>query len=101
MAGEESLGSGLKEAVKDALQVRRATDPFEPTSRRAHSACLPDNKILLDPSQHPIFVHCADGGPNTSALLGCVRRLQQWSFDSINAEARRFVYLASTVPESG
>ncbi|KAL7415720.1 tyrosine phosphatase family-domain-containing protein [Mrakia frigida] len=65
-AGEESLGSALKEGVKEGLAT------------------------LLDSRNLPLYVHCGDGGVNTSALMGALRRMQGWSSESILNEALRF-----------
>ncbi|KAG0284379.1 Tyrosine-protein phosphatase dsp1 [Linnemannia gamsii] len=57
---------------------------------------IPDDKIcaalavLLDKRNHPILIHCNKGKHRTGCLIGCLRKLQQWSHTSIFDEYRRF-----------
>ncbi|KAF9393675.1 Tyrosine-protein phosphatase dsp1 [Podila verticillata] len=57
---------------------------------------IPDDKIcaalavLLDRRNHPILIHCNKGKHRTGCLIGCLRKLQQWSHTSIFDEYRRF-----------
>ncbi|KAF9582391.1 hypothetical protein BGW38_000266 [Lunasporangiospora selenospora] len=57
---------------------------------------VPDDKIcaalavLLDRRNHPILIHCNKGKHRTGCLIGCLRKLQQWSHTSIFDEYRRF-----------
>lgn len=46
--------------------------------------------VLIDPANHPVFVHCRDGGHNTGLLVMCLRRLQYWTTAFIHDEHRRY-----------
>ncbi|KAF9979287.1 hypothetical protein BGZ73_002556 [Actinomortierella ambigua] len=62
----------------------------------AGNKVVPDDKIcaalavLLDRRNHPILIHCNKGKHRTGCLIGCLRKLQQWSHTSIFDEYRRF-----------
>lgn len=45
---------------------------------------------LIDPRNHPLFLHCRDGSHNTGLVVMCLRRLQNWSLPNIYAEFRRY-----------
>lgn len=45
---------------------------------------------LIDPKNHPLFLHCRDGGHNSGLVVMCLRRLQNWSLSSIHAEFKRY-----------
>lgn len=45
---------------------------------------------LLDRRNHPILVHCNKGKHRTGCLMGCLRKMQQWSLTAIFEEYRRF-----------
>lgn len=47
-------------------------------------------ETVLDVSRHPLIIVCLSGVHQTGALVGCLRRLQGWSFTSIIEEYRRF-----------
>ncbi|BBN05176.1 tyrosine-protein phosphatase SIW14 [Marchantia polymorpha subsp. ruderalis] len=47
-------------------------------------------KILLDVKNHPILIHCNKGKHRTGCLVGCLRKVQNWSLTSIFDEYRRF-----------
>ncbi|ETN99029.1 hypothetical protein RFI_38459 [Reticulomyxa filosa] len=57
---------------------------------------IPEDKIIealryvLDTKNHPLLVFCEAGAHRTGALMGCVRKLQQWSLTCIFDEYRRF-----------
>ncbi|KAK9763782.1 tyrosine-protein phosphatase siw14 [Basidiobolus ranarum] len=57
---------------------------------------IPEDKIcaalaaLLDKRNHPILIHCNKGKHRTGCLVGCLRKLQHWSYTSIFDEYRRF-----------
>ncbi|CEG63236.1 hypothetical protein CU097_015597 [Rhizopus azygosporus] len=57
---------------------------------------IPEDKIsaalaaLLDKRNHPILIHCNKGKHRTGCLVGCLRKLQNWSHTSIFDEYRRF-----------
>ena len=62
-------------------------EPFdeiaESTIRRALSA-------VTDACNHPLLIHCNQGKHRTGCLIGCLRKLQQWSLVAIFDEYRRF-----------
>lgn len=47
-------------------------------------------KIVLDPENQPILIHCNRGKHRTGCLVGIIRRLQQWSLTIILDEYRKF-----------
>ncbi len=46
--------------------------------------------VLLDVTNHPVLIHCNKGKHRTGCLVGCLRKVQQWSLTSIFDEYRRF-----------
>ncbi|EPQ31640.1 uncharacterized protein PFL1_00973 [Pseudozyma flocculosa PF-1] len=57
---------------------------------------IPEDKItaalvtILDRRNHPMLIHCNKGKHRTGCLIGCLRKLQQWSLTTIFDEYRRF-----------
>lgn len=49
-------------------------------------------KILINPENQPILVHCNRGKHRTGCVIGCIRKLQKWSHSMIFDEYRRFAY---------
>lgn len=47
-------------------------------------------KIVLNPKNHPILIHCNRGKHRTGCLVGVIRRLQNWSLTLIFDEYRKF-----------
>ncbi|EFC47199.1 predicted protein, partial [Naegleria gruberi] len=47
-------------------------------------------EILMDKSYHPIMVVCSSGIHLTGTLIGCLRKLQDWSLTSIFTEYECF-----------
>jgi tyrosine-protein phosphatase SIW14 len=47
---------------------------------------------LLDPSNHPILIHCNKGKHRTGCLVGCLRKVQHWSLTAIFDEYRKFSF---------
>ncbi|KAJ1982032.1 protein-tyrosine-phosphatase [Dimargaris xerosporica] len=47
-------------------------------------------EILIDPTNHPVFIHCGDGMGNTGLVVICLRKLQLWPLSSAVAECLRF-----------
>ncbi|KAG5420598.1 SIW14 [Candida metapsilosis] len=47
-------------------------------------------KIVLDPENQPILIHCNRGKHRTGCLIGVLRRLQDWSKTIIFDEYRKF-----------
>ncbi|KOG97126.1 putative tyrosine protein phosphatase SIW14 [Saccharomyces eubayanus] len=49
-------------------------------------------EIVLDPANQPILIHCNRGKHRTGCLIGCIRKLQNWSLTMIFDEYRRFAF---------
>jgi len=47
-------------------------------------------KIVLNPENQPILIHCNRGKHRTGCLVGVIRRLQNWSLTLIFDEYRKF-----------
>ncbi|CUM67496.1 uncharacterized protein PRCAT00005194001 [Priceomyces carsonii] len=47
-------------------------------------------KIVLNPENQPILIHCNRGKHRTGCLVGVLRKLQKWSFTIIFDEYRKF-----------
>ncbi|CAI2176046.1 12097_t:CDS:2 [Funneliformis geosporum] len=45
-------------------------------------------EMALDVENHPILVMCTSGIHETGTFVGCLRKLQNWNFNSIVAEYR-------------
>ncbi|RKO93618.1 protein-tyrosine phosphatase, partial [Blyttiomyces helicus] len=45
---------------------------------------------VLDQRNHPILIHCNKGAHRIGCMIGCLRKLQNWSMTSIFDEYRRF-----------
>ncbi|KAJ9059580.1 hypothetical protein DSO57_1004768 [Entomophthora muscae] len=60
---------------------------WKPTSEEQVKEGL---ELLLDKANHPILVTCTTGLHETSAFIGCLRRLQNWNFNSIIVEYRAY-----------
>jgi tyrosine-protein phosphatase OCA6 len=46
--------------------------------------------ILIDPSRHPVLLHCLDGCVLTGVVVMCLRKLQGWTWDAMESEALRY-----------
>ncbi|EDO16740.1 hypothetical protein Kpol_1003p45 [Vanderwaltozyma polyspora DSM 70294] len=49
-------------------------------------------EIVINPENHPILIHCNRGKHRTGCLIGCIRKLQNWSLTMIFDEYRRFAF---------
>ena len=49
-------------------------------------------ETVLDPHNQPILIHCNRGKHRTGCLIGCIRKLQNWSLTMIFDEYRRFAF---------
>lgn len=49
-------------------------------------------KIVLNPENQPILIHCNRGKHRTGCVVGCIRRMQNWSQSMIFDEYRRYAY---------
>lgn len=45
---------------------------------------------MVDPRNHPLYIHCRDGAHNTGLVIMCLRRLQNWALPTIYNEFRRY-----------
>ncbi|OBZ89347.1 hypothetical protein A0J61_02608 [Choanephora cucurbitarum] len=45
---------------------------------------------LLDKTSHPVLIHCLKGKHRIGCLVGCLRKIQNWSMTSIFDEYRKF-----------
>ncbi|KAI4325074.1 hypothetical protein MLD38_030502 [Melastoma candidum] len=48
-------------------------------------------KVILDPRNRPVLIHCKRGKHRTGCLVGCLRKLQRWCLPSVFDEYQRFV----------
>ena len=61
-------------------------------NKRSLNKCINTNDLMmalfevLNPSNHPILVHCNKGMHRTGSLIGCLRKLRGWSLSSIFSE---------------
>ena len=62
---------------------KEADEMPEPSIRKALRA-------VLDPANQPLLIHCNQGKHRTGVLVGCLRKLQRWSYVAIFDEYRRF-----------
>ncbi|KAI8617712.1 tyrosine phosphatase family-domain-containing protein [Chytriomyces sp. MP71] len=46
--------------------------------------------VILDRRNLPLLIHCNKGKHRTGCLVGCIRKIQHWSYTSIFEEYRRF-----------
>ncbi|KAJ2866952.1 hypothetical protein FB639_004983, partial [Coemansia asiatica] len=47
-------------------------------------------ECILDKANHPILIVCSSGVRETGMLVGCLRKLQHWNFNSVVYEYRSF-----------
>mmetsp|Transcript_23738 Transcript_23738/g.37104 ORF Transcript_23738/g.37104 Transcript_23738/m.37104 type:complete len:167 (-) Transcript_23738:348-848(-) len=69
------------------LQVWKPDPNWTSTSDEFMKEAL---QLILDTRTHPVLVCCSSGIFQTAPLIGCLRRLQNWSLTSILAEYRTF-----------
>lgn len=62
----------------------------EPFVKIPHDLITEAIKIVIDPKNQPILIHCNRGKHRTGCLVGVLRRLQQWSLTIIFDEYRKF-----------
>ncbi|ODV67055.1 hypothetical protein HYPBUDRAFT_110306 [Hyphopichia burtonii NRRL Y-1933] len=62
----------------------------EPFVKIPHDLITEAIKIVLDPKNQPILIHCNRGKHRTGCLVGVLRRLQKWSLTIIFDEYRKF-----------
>src|SRR2546423_1740095 len=47
-------------------------------------------KLMLDPTNHPILVHCNKGKHRTGCLMACFRKVTGWSLEACLAEYEKY-----------
>jgi len=52
-------------------------------------------ELIIDLDNHPVLMCCGMGRHRTGAVVGCLRKLQGWSFASLVDEYQRFTGLKS------
>ncbi|KAF9364514.1 hypothetical protein BGX34_001285 [Mortierella sp. NVP85] len=62
-------------------------EPFIEIDEEVISSALVN---ILDSRNHPLLIHCAKGKHRIGCLIGCLRKIQNWSMTSIFDEYRRF-----------
>lgn len=62
----------------------------EPFVIISHDLITEALKVVLDPANQPILIHCNRGKHRTGCLVGILRRLQNWSLTIIFDEYRKF-----------
>ncbi|CAL5043941.1 unnamed protein product [Urochloa decumbens] len=64
--------------------------------RKEPFVTIPDDKIrealkvVLDPKNQPLLIHCKRGKHRTGCVVGCLRKLQKWCLSSVFDEYHRF-----------
>ncbi|KAI8388070.1 tyrosine phosphatase family-domain-containing protein [Radiomyces spectabilis] len=56
-------------------------------------------QIIIDPTNHPIYIHCLDGADVTGLVIACLRKLQMWSTSSAMVEFARNLHTNVVAPE--
>lgn len=56
-------------------------------------------KVLLDPRNHPVLIHCKRGKHRTGCLVGCFRKIQNWCLTSVFDEYQRFAAAKARVSD--
>ncbi|KAG2211914.1 tyrosine phosphatase family-domain-containing protein [Mucor mucedo] len=46
-------------------------------------------ELMIDPANHPLYIHCLDGADVTGLVIACLRKLQMWSNSSAMSEFAR------------
>ncbi|KAF7728383.1 hypothetical protein EC973_006191 [Apophysomyces ossiformis] len=49
-------------------------------------------QIIIDPANHPLYLHCLDGADVTGLVVACLRKLQMWSTSSAMSEFSRHLH---------
>ncbi|KAI9205644.1 tyrosine phosphatase family-domain-containing protein [Polychytrium aggregatum] len=78
--------AGIK-VIHLGVQAWKPTLGWRPVSEELIKEGL---EIILDVSYHPALIMCTSGLHETGILVGCLRKLQGWNFNSIVTEYRSF-----------
>ncbi|KAI8924367.1 tyrosine phosphatase family-domain-containing protein [Entophlyctis helioformis] len=68
-------------------QLFKFTSSWRPVSEELVKEGL---ELILNADTHPILIMCTSGVQETGTLIGCLRKLQGWNFNSIIVEYRSF-----------
>ncbi|OAD69530.1 hypothetical protein PHYBLDRAFT_135671, partial [Phycomyces blakesleeanus NRRL 1555(-)] len=49
-------------------------------------------QIMIDPTNHPLYLHCLDGADVTGLVVACLRKLQMWNLSSAMCEFSRHLH---------
>ncbi|KAI9102027.1 protein-tyrosine phosphatase [Phlyctochytrium arcticum] len=69
------------------IRIQANKEPFGEIDQREITNALIQ---VLDVRNHPMLIHCNKGAHRIGCLIGCLRKLQNWSMTSIFDEYRRF-----------
>ncbi|EGF79271.1 hypothetical protein BATDEDRAFT_6727, partial [Batrachochytrium dendrobatidis JAM81] len=67
--------------------IKPNTNSWRPVSEEMIKEGL---ELILNADKHPLLIMCTSGVQETGALVGCLRKLQGWNFNSIVVEYRSF-----------
>jgi protein-tyrosine phosphatase len=65
------------------IQILANKDPDVHTSDEVVNKVI---KLILDPTNHPVLVHCNKGKHRTGCITACFRKVTGWSLDACLAE---------------
>lgn len=69
------------------IQILANKDPDVYTSDEVINKAV---KLILDPTNHPILVHCNKGKHRTGCVTACFRKVTGWSLDACLAEYDKY-----------
>ncbi|KAG0224053.1 hypothetical protein BGW42_005396 [Actinomortierella wolfii] len=90
---EEDYAPDLQEFLRNEgirrihYKIEGNKEPFVEIDEQVISSALAN---ILDSRNHPLLIHCAKGKHRIGCLIGCLRKIQNWSMTSIFDEYRRF-----------
>ncbi|WFD31126.1 protein-tyrosine-phosphatase [Malassezia sp. CBS 17886] len=92
LANDDYRENVLRWAQREGLKVfhHRVTVNKEPFSEMDGSEVASALEQVLDRRNLPVLIHCNKGKYRVGCLVGCLRRLQGWSYISILEEYARF-----------
>lgn len=71
--------------------LTKKVKPWDPISDKVVQEAL---TILMNIQIYPVLICCSMGRHRTGAVIGCLRKLQGWSFASLVDEYQRFTGIA-------
>eukprot|EP00762_Andalucia_godoyi_P006682 ANDGO_06157.mRNA.1 putative tyrosine-protein phosphatase At1g05000 len=92
MCPEEYLPANVEFSDRHGIQILQ----YGVEGNKEPFIDIPDDVIraalvqLVDPSNHPILIHCNKGKHRTGVMVGALRKTQNWSLTAIFDEYRRF-----------